>query len=211
MKTSPNKRKVLYMDDKLPFGKYKGQTLADVLYDDSSYARWLDEHVDYYQFEWDINTKWCEIIDKNDTAPKDGLYLIACICDLPIYIEMVKLSQGDRFWDKYDEENKKEHWYDIDCLAYRYIEEFSEQSPEWIKTIELIENKFGCWVFCISPDKIGSLQYVLVQDVPLLEIEKYKDSIKGYHYTPPYTPSMMINHREMLKSKKIMNIYDEYR
>lgn len=197
------KRKILYMDDKLPFGKYAGKTLSEVYYEDPSYANWMDNNVTYYQFEWNINTKWSEILDKNDTAPNDGLYLMVCQYDMPIYYEVNEFTQGDRFWKKYDEENKNNgSWYDANCLAYRFIEEFSEHSAEWTKATDSIEKKTGCLMLFAVADEDDNFQYHILTYEPLWEITGLKNvTIKGYQYIPYYTGEMVINHWDLWRLK----------
>ena len=36
---------ILELDDKIPFGKYKGWTVRDVLADDANYLRWFSANV----------------------------------------------------------------------------------------------------------------------------------------------------------------------
>lgn len=195
--------RVIYMDDELPFGKYKGRVLSEIWKEDPSYVTWLENNITYYEIKNEINTKWCEIFDKNDCAPRDGLYKMVCLDDMNTYYEIVKLKQGERFWDKYDKENeeneKNKRWWRAGCVAYSFVEDFSEQSSEWMKSIDYTNKKEGCWVICFSSDKDECLQYILTED-PLWEMECLGNVfIKGYHYTPHYTALMFMNHCDFSK------------
>ena len=156
---------------------------------DRSYANWLEKNVANYQFEWNINRKWCYILDENDTAPDEGLYVMACRGDNHIIYEIYRFSKGDRFWDKYEGENAHSNgWMDVDCLAYWCIAEYSELSPFWtIKTHDSIERKDGYLAICAVVDEDDKLRYIL-SICEITDIENV--TIKGYQYIPRFTEQM---------------------
>lgn len=192
-------KKVLYMDDKLPFGKYKGLSLSEVKERDRSYVDWLEKNVTNYQFEWNVNKSWCFILDVYDTAPDDGVYVMACRGDNHIIYEFYCLSKGDRFWDKYEGENAHSNgWLDVDCLAYWRIEEYSELSPEWSKPTEIIAKKDGFLAICAVVDKLDNLLYY----ESISEITGFEGvTIKGYRYIPRFTEQMHGLFWDMWRSK----------
>lgn len=189
----------LYMDDSLPFGKYKGKTLSEVMYEDQSYADWLDNNIDNYHFNWNTNKKWCEIMDKGDVAPVDGLYIIACRGDMHEVYEVYRLTKGDRFWSYYEGDNVHYNgWAAVDCVAYCCVDQFGEHFPQGDDQQETIKWKAGCLVFCDFIDEIGQLKQTLLFDDPfngLISLEGV--TIRSYRYIPYYTPKMLIDHFDL--------------
>ena len=54
MTKSYTDQKELDLEDQFPFGKHKGQIVADILRDDADYLRWWIENVDDYDLTDDI-------------------------------------------------------------------------------------------------------------------------------------------------------------
>lgn len=204
----------LYNDDRLPFGKYKGMTLLEVMEQDPSYVDWLNKNVTNYQFNWEINRDWCYILDDNEFAPDDGLYVMACRGDNHIVYEVYWFSKGDRFYDKYEGKNAhSDGWMDVDCLAYWRIEEYSEQSPAWTSTTNShIERIVSCLTVCAAEDKTGKIEYLLT----IWNIDGLEEGfvIKGYRRLPRFTEGMhcfywtlwKLKHSKLLEDSKIQRL-----
>ena len=64
-------------DDKMTFGKYKGQLVRDVLSDNPGYLRWANENIEWFQLDEEVARLVGEALDFQDRLRKGYVsYLI---------------------------------------------------------------------------------------------------------------------------------------
>lgn len=84
---------------------------------------------------------WVDILDENDTASTEGLYVFACRGDNHIYIEMYMMKQGELLYKYFnDEYSHCDGWFHVIPLAYHFVDiNAIEENNIWDRTIENLE------------------------------------------------------------------------
>lgn len=201
----------------IPFGKYKGYTLQEIFNADPQYIYWLENNVDNYLYDADIIPQWTEILDYNDTAPFNGLYIIACRGDNHIVYELYKLVKGDRFADKYIGNNShSDGWLCVECLAYIYCDDFSVNPHIWENRLRPVETYNYNHIMIYVLNDISDEQALLIEtessytalyngsqkllyclaDTLFLKTH----DVKGFLAVPEYTEVMHSHHCELWHS-----------
>ncbi len=196
----------------IPFGKYRGYKLSEIVNADPQYFDWLENNVNNYHFCSDIKTQWTEILDYNDTAPFNGLYIIACRGDNHIVYELYKLVKGDRFVDKYIGNNSHSNgWFCVECLAYIYCDDFSVNPHIWENRLRPVEtyNHIMIYVLNVISDEQALLienenSYTALYDESQKLLYCLTDTlflkmhdVKGFRAVPQYTEVMHSHHCEL--------------
>jgi len=79
-----------------------------------------------------ITKYWKSIIDKDETAPEDGLYVFTCRGDNHLEEEIYHLNKGDRLYKYFDGENKHMNgWFEVLPLAFHYIKPYNTECSKW--------------------------------------------------------------------------------
>ena len=77
---------------------------------------------------------WIEILGKDTSAKKDGLYLFTCRGDMHLEFELRKYKEGVKLQDYYQNEDGTPSCNSsVDVLAYHYMPFYTkEKQREWI-------------------------------------------------------------------------------
>lgn len=86
---------------------------------------------------------WVDILNDNDIAPADGLYVFACRGDNHIYTEIFMMKQGERLCKYFS--NEYAHcngWLEVIPLAYHIVDTCEiEHNQKWDRSTENLEKQ----------------------------------------------------------------------
>lgn len=99
------------LEEILPFGKYRGLPIREVIDLDFDYITWCLDNIPTFKLSKDAERAydrflpWIIVSSSDYVMPEDGVYLIACRGDNHIDYAIHEYHRGQRLWEFFEGEN----------------------------------------------------------------------------------------------------------
>lgn len=209
------------LNDRMPFGKYKGKRIGSILEIALEYIDWCKENIpsfdiDYasdYASENLADDFWQETYDEKELALRNGLYVFACRYDNHLGFEIYRLQKGDSLWKFFiGEFGHFDGLYDVDPLAYHFIEYYPSNFFQTYRNLPHDSNEkyYNDMISVLAYSQNPIIRYALAYNGMLFFPEKLKMkcfifneismltdinvNLKGVHRFTKYTERDHSNH-----------------